>query len=107
MRLRREMIQHLVQAIARDLSGNGCIQMLGEREKVEELLREVITEDLQVEDRLNDEVKELLRAFSNEFSRGEADYHKMFTMVKRKLVQERGLILWSPAEAVAGRLCRL
>jgi hypothetical protein len=93
MRLRREMIQHLVQAIARDLSGNGCIQMLGEREKVEELLREVITEDLQVEDRLNDEVKELLRAFSNEFSRGEADYHKMFTMVKRKLVQERGLIL--------------
>ena len=67
--------------------------MLGDREKVEELVREVITEDLQVEDRLNDEVKELLRAFSNEFNKGEADYYKMFTMVKRKLAQERGLIL--------------
>jgi hypothetical protein len=67
--------------------------MLGDREKVEELIREVITEDLQVEDRLNDEVKDLLRAFSNEFNKGEADYHTMFTMVKRKLVQERGLIL--------------
>jgi uncharacterized protein len=66
---------------------------LGDREKVEELVREVITDDLQVEDRLNDEVKELLRAFSNEFSRGEADYQKMFTMVKRRLVQARGLIL--------------
>jgi uncharacterized protein len=93
MRLRREMIHYLAQAIARDLSEKAVIQIAGEREKVEELVRDVITDDLQVEDRLNDEVKELLRAFSNEFSRGEADYHRMFTMVKRKLVQERGLIL--------------
>jgi hypothetical protein len=93
MRLRREMIQYLAQAMVRDLTDKGCIQILGEREKVEEIVREVVTEDLLVEDRLNDEVKTLLRAFSNEFSRGEADYHKMFTMVKRRLVQERGLIL--------------
>jgi uncharacterized protein len=93
MRLRREMIQYLSQAMARDLIDKGFIQVLGERAKVEELLRETITEELQVEERLNDEVKDLLRAFSNEFSRGEADYHKMFTMVKRKLAQERGLIL--------------
>lgn len=93
MRLRREMIQHVAQAIVRDLSDTRCIQIIGSHTKVEELLREVITEDLQVEDRLNDEVKGLLRAFSAEFSKGEADYQKMFTMVKRKLVQERGLIL--------------
>jgi hypothetical protein len=93
MRLRREMIQYLAQAITRDLSAKGCVQILGDREKIDDLIREVITEDLQVEDRLNDEVKTLLRAFSNEFNKGEADYHKMFTMVKRKLVQERGLIL--------------
>jgi uncharacterized protein len=93
MRLRRDMIQYLAQAIARDLHGTGCVEMLEEREKVETLLREIITEDLLIEDRLNDEVKALLRAFNNEFTRGEADYHKMFTMVKRKLVQERGLIL--------------
>jgi hypothetical protein len=93
MRLRRDIIQYLAQAVARDLSDKGCAQILADREKVEDLLREVITEDLQVEDRLNDEVKMLLQAFSNEFNRGEADYHKMFTMVKRKLVQERGLIL--------------
>jgi len=93
MRLRREIIQYLAQAVARDLSDTGCIQISAVHEKVENLLREIITDDLQVEDRLNEEVKMLLRAFSNEFNRGEADYHKMFTMVKRKLVQERGLIL--------------
>jgi hypothetical protein len=93
MRLRREMIQYLAQAMTRDLIDKGFIQPLGERAKVEEVIREAITEELRIEDRLNDEVKDLLRAFSNEFSRGEADYHKMFMMVKRKLVQERGLIL--------------
>jgi hypothetical protein len=93
MRLRREMIQYLSRAIVRDLNDNACIQIVGAREQVEELVREIITEDLQVEDRLNEEVKDLLRAYSHEISKGEADYQKVFTMVKRKLVQERGLIL--------------
>ncbi len=52
-----------------------------------------MTEELQVEDRLNEQVKELLRAHSGEFARGDADYYKMFALVKRKLAQERGLIL--------------
>jgi hypothetical protein len=93
MRLRREIIHYLAQAIARDLTEKGFVEVLEGQEKLEELIRGVITEELHVEDRLNDEVKELLRAFSNEFSKGEADYHKMFSMVKRKLAQERGLIL--------------
>ena len=93
MRLRREMIQYLAQAVARDLIEKGFIEILGSRDVLVDRIREVITEELQVEDRLNDEVKGLLRAYSGEFSRGEADYYKMFAMVKRRLVQERGLIL--------------
>jgi hypothetical protein len=93
MRLRREMIQYLAQTVTRELSGTGCVHIAADHEKVENLIRDIIADDLQVEDRLNDEVKGLLRAFSSEFNRGEADYHKMFTLVKRKLVQERGLIL--------------
>jgi len=93
MRLRREIIHYIAQAIARDLTEAGCVEVLEGRDKLEESIRSVITEELHVEDRLNDEVKELLRAFSSEFSKGEADYHKMFSMVKRKLAQERGLIL--------------
>jgi hypothetical protein len=46
-----------------------------------------------VEDRLNEEVKELLRAHTAEIERGNIDYARMFTMVKRQLVRERGLIL--------------
>ena len=93
MRLRREMVQYLAQAVAGDLVEKGCVQSEGGREKLGGRIREIIAQDLQVEDRLNDEVKELLRAYSSEFARGEADYYKMFSMVKRKLVQERGIIL--------------
>jgi hypothetical protein len=46
-----------------------------------------------VEDRLNEEVKDLLPAHTYDNERGNIDYARMFTMVKRKLVQERGLIL--------------
>jgi hypothetical protein len=93
MRLRREMIQYLAQAIARDLLAQGCVELLDSRDSLEEQIRAVITAELQVEDRLNEEVKQLLQAYSSEFARGEADYHRMFAMVKRKLAQERGLIL--------------
>lgn len=93
MRLRREMVQYLAQAITRDLFEKKCLESLEGREKVEERVREVITEELQVEDRLNEQVKELLRAHSGELARGEADYFKMFALVKRKLAQDRGIIL--------------
>jgi hypothetical protein len=93
MRLRKEMIEHLARSIARDLVDKKCVEGMGAREELAERIREVITGELLVEDRLDTEVKELLRAHSAEFSRGEADYYKMFAMVKRKLAQERGLIL--------------
>jgi hypothetical protein len=87
------MIQYLARAIARDLLAKGFVELIESRDKFEEQVRAVITEEMQVEDRLNEEVKQLLRAYSREFSRGEADYDKMFVMVKRKLAQERDLIL--------------
>jgi hypothetical protein len=46
-----------------------------------------------VEDRLNADVREMLKQFDQEFAAGRADYQKMFSMVKQKLIKERGLIL--------------
>jgi hypothetical protein len=87
------MIQYVAQAIARDLLAKKYIESAEGREKLGDRIREVITEELQVEDRLNDQVKELLRAHISELARGEADYYKMFAMVKRKLAEDRGIIL--------------
>ncbi len=62
-------------------------------EILEAVISEIITEDLLVEDRLNDEVKTLLEARTKEYEREMMDFGRVFQMVKSKLVRERGLIL--------------
>ena len=57
------------------------------------IISEIITEDLMVEDHLNDEVKTLLEARTQEYEREMMDFGRVFQMVKSKLARERGLIL--------------
>ncbi|MBI2875690.1 MAG: DUF507 family protein [Candidatus Tectomicrobia bacterium] len=93
MRLREEMIEYLSKVLMDGLVKGGYIELKGKKEEVEGRIRTVIREDLLVEDRLNEEVREILRAYAHEIDRGEIDYMKMFNLVKSKLVKERGLIL--------------
>jgi hypothetical protein len=87
------MIDHLAKTVAHRLLDQGLVTVEGSRETVVTEINRLVTNELMVEDRLNDEVKALLRAHTTEIERGNIDYARMFTMVKRKLVQERGLIL--------------
>jgi len=93
MRLRKKIIDHVAKTVADRLFDQGLLSADGAREMVMAEVGRLITADLMVEDRLNEEVKELLRAHTAEIERGNVDYARMFSMVKRKLVQERGLIL--------------
>jgi hypothetical protein len=63
---------------------------------IEKLLletEELILNELTVEDRLNEEVRELLRKHSSKIEQGHMDYRKLFELTKQKLVKERNLIL--------------
>jgi hypothetical protein len=93
MRLRRKMIDYVAQTITDNLLEKGLLTLETSAEAVTAECRRLITEDLLVEDRLNDEVKEILNAHTHEIDRGNIDYARMFSMVKRQLVKERGLIL--------------
>ena len=93
MRLRKKIIDHVAKTVSERLFQQGLLTADGARETVMAEVGRLIMDDLMVEDRLNEEVKELLRVHSTEIERGNIDYARMFTMVKRKLVQERGLIL--------------
>ena len=93
MRLRKKMIDHVAKTVTERLLGQGLLTVDGARQTVMAEVSRLITADLMIEDRLNEEVKDLLRAYTVEIERGNIDYARMFTMVKRKLVQERGLIL--------------
>jgi hypothetical protein len=53
----------------------------------------LMTEELGVEDRLNDEVREILKKFEGEIESGRMDYRKLFDMTKQKLIRERNIVV--------------
>ena len=93
MRLTKERVHHIASTIIKRLGDQGLLTITGSAEGLVRSVEKAMTEELTVEDRLNAEVREMLTKFEAEFSQGRADYQKMFTMVKQKLVRERGIIL--------------
>ncbi len=93
MRLSKERVHHMADALATRLQQEGHIELVGDRKQLLTSLEHTITDELSVEDRVNAEVRQMLKAYEAEIERGQVDYQKMFTMIKQKLVRERGIIL--------------
>ncbi len=93
MRLRREMIERIAHKIVDRLIRRKLISEDSNHAVLRTRIEHVIESDLMVEDRLNDEIKEILRGFEEEMDRSNVDYSRMFTMVKTKLARERNLVL--------------
>ena len=93
MRLSKERVRHLAEALAARLVQDGHVALTGAPKALVEALNQAVTEELSVEDRLNHEVRQLLKAYEHQIEAGQVDYQKMFTMIKQKLVRERGIIL--------------
>jgi hypothetical protein len=93
VKLSKERIGHLAESLASRLLQQEYLDISGTRQAVVDGLSHTITNELMVEDRLNAEIRELMKAYEAEIERGRVDYQKMFTMIKKKLVKERGLIL--------------
>lgn len=83
----------MAEAISTRLEEDGHIALKGNRKVFAESLNSVITEELSIEDKLNAEVRQMLKAHEQEIERGHGDYQKMFSLLKQKLVRERGIIL--------------
>ena len=93
MRLSKERVRHLTESVVGRLQQDGYVELVGERKTLVEALDHAVTEELSVEDRLNVEVRQLLKAYERQIEQGQVDFQKMFTMIKQKLVRERGIIL--------------
>ena len=92
MKLRRQQVEVIAARIIDDLIKRESIAAENE-DKAKALVKRVIIDDFMVEDKLNDEVRELLEKISSEMRQGSVEYHKMFRLVKEKLIRERNLIL--------------
>jgi uncharacterized protein len=93
VRLSKERVARLADAVASRLESAAYLQYASTKQLLVQELERAITDELQVEDRLNAEIRQLMKSYDSEIQRGQVDYQKMFTMIKSKLVKERGLIL--------------
>jgi uncharacterized protein len=93
MRITKELTELLTKKIVKSLIHQDLIIWEDTHEKLQAIINAIITEDLMVEDMLNEEVKTLLESKTQEYERDMMDYGRVFQMVKSKLVRERGLIL--------------
>ena len=93
MRLSKERVHHMAESIAARLQQEGQVVIVGDPKAFVEQIDHAIVEELSVEDRLNAEVRQILKAYEQDIERGHVDFQRMFTMVKSKLAKERGIIL--------------
>src|ERR1700686_2699374 len=90
MLLAREFVSYLSRQIVRKLT----LQVLEtvNPQAVSELIASVITEELTEEDRLNDEVRDILGQYSDYMRREGVSYQEMFRRTKNTLIAQRKVI---------------
>ena len=92
MRLTPDEIEFIARKIVKTLVAEGKLEIDSERRVVGDLIK-VVTEDLSVEDRLNEEVREVLMQHASEMERSNMSYTEMFKMLKKKMAKEKGIVL--------------
>jgi hypothetical protein len=92
MGLRREYVRLLSTKIAEELVKNEMIEVPEDLDLAEQLFQ-VMDAEINLEDRLNEEVRVLLNQYQDQMRQTGASYQEMFKLIKNKLVRERKLVL--------------
>ncbi len=92
MQLRREFVTYMARRVLKRLTTSGLIQ-LDEPGYVTEVISQVMLDEVSVEDRINDEVRQILERHGEKMKQYGATYEEAFKVVKRQLVRDRKVIL--------------
>ena len=92
MGLRKEYVRLLSTKVAEDLVKQDMIEVPENLDLAEELFQ-VMDAEINLEDRLNDEVRTVLNQYAEQMRQSGASYQEMFKLIKNKLVKERKLVL--------------
>ena len=93
MRVPKGWVPVIASEIVEELINKDMVKIQLTEDKLKVLMEELIMEELMVEDRLNDEVREMLKQFDSEIEKGRLDYRRLFDMTKKKLIRERNIII--------------
>ena len=92
MLLVRDFVAHIANEVVKRLVEGGHVETKA-APAVANRVRLRMLEELTVEDRLNEEVREILIAHQDEMRRTSVSYQEMYKKVKQQLARDRKLIL--------------
>jgi hypothetical protein len=92
MRLNKNQIEHLSFKAVRNLLKEEKIIADNKNKLVEEIIN-LVTEEFQKEDKLDQEVREILSKHMEKIRKDNIEYQTMFRMIKTKLAKERNIVL--------------
>ena len=92
MRLNKNQIEHMSFIIIRNLLKEEKI-IVENKNKLNESLMNLITDEFQKEDILDQEVREILSKHMEKIRSENIEYQTMFRMIKTKLAKERNIVL--------------
>ena len=92
MRLNPDKIKYLSKIIVDKLADSEDVELLQKKETVVKMLEKIITNDLQIEDSIEQEVREMLKEYSQTIRSEGLDYESLFRKAKERIIKRRGLV---------------
>ena len=92
MLLSRDYVGYMAKEVVKRLVAGKMIETKN-AENLTQQVRQVMADEVTIEDRLNEEAREILAKYSDEMRRTGASYQEMFKKIKSQLARERKLIL--------------
>ena len=92
MRLSRDKVNVLARAVSDVLKAMDEVEFIEAPNTIRQETRKLL-EELTLEDRINDEVRVILEAYSEEMNKTGANYQEMFRKVKSELVRKYKAVL--------------
>lgn len=92
MLLSRDYVTYMAQEVVKRLLAEQMVET-SSAEATTQKVRQVMAEELAVEDRVNEETREILSQHADEMRRTGVSYQEMFKKVKAQIARDRKLIL--------------
>ena len=92
MRLNKNQIEHMAFIIVRNLFKEEKILAESKNDLIANILN-LITEEFLNEDKLDQEVREILNQHMEKIRKENIEYQTLFRMIKTKLARERNIVL--------------
>jgi hypothetical protein len=92
MRLSKEYVEYLSRAMVQRLLSSGVIET-SKPDPVRVAISQAVIDELAIEDRINDKVREYMNQYADEIRRSGVSYQDMFKRIKSELVRREKVIL--------------